>query len=905
MKTKAILLITLLFAFSGSAWADVNVTLSVDSDIPEGTAGHWFVNLGRNSNYDKVLTLTTDDLAAGQNVFKVYDDGGKSGNYSSGCQSKIVIYVPAGYVIQVSGTVWMYNNPSGEYLKVYDGEYGYSPSLATVYSHSDGEAKEFGPLTTTDNALRLYFTTFNHESTFQGLDLTVMVYENKLYNISVASGIEHGTIVPSATTAYYNNDIDLTVTPAANYHIGTVSYNDGTDHVIQPVDNIYSFKMPQHDVTVIATFLDDVTYHWGEGNDGSAEHPYVISNKAGWDLLVMRSQAALVAGNSKYYRLDADISGVTAGLKYFDGHLDGNHHKMTFTDAPGGIITQDARNATFSNLTIEGSVDHDYVFDYPPILTNCFVNVSRTGDGGFIRLFYSSNFYGTNCAYLLEGIPALFASGENVTNPTPANAVVLKAGAFAVRTSGIAIGDGDVTLYADGFSYGGTEYYQENATVVLGRDHPSGYSVTDYSVSGATLGEGNTFTMPSHGVTVTATGFEAHFIDADGTEQTHDLSRLSSSEETVTKPGGWYAVVEDVTISQGLTFSGDSYLIVAGGVTLTAERGITIADGATLTVLGPGSLIVNGMPGTDGEDHHDGGDGVAGVSGSLIVNGGTVHVTGGTGGTGSSEVYSNISQGGNGGTGGVGFDGSLIVNGGTVHVIGGTGGMGGLSGADCINGNGGYGGVGIRGSLTVNGGTVHVYGGTGGMGGVTEGNDSKTGSEGGMGKALDSTVACTATGYVIQESKDGSTWYNLASGSTSTKIYVRVIGIDNYTLTARQATFAGQSRYWSTFYHPDYCYLLPAGAQAFTMGSDHALYRIGDGSIIPAGCAVVIMADSASVELTATSASAPSVTDNILQGTSAATAAPSGARVMSQLGETFGFFLFVGTIPANKAYYVE
>ena len=130
--------------------------------------------------------------------------------------------------------------------------------------------------------------------------------------------------------------------------------------------------------------------------------------------------------------------------------------------------------------------------------------------------------------------------------------------------------------------------------------------------------------------------------------------------------------------------------------------------------------------------------------------------------------------------------------------------------------------------------------------------------------------------------------------------------VSNIILTAHPANLADQSRYWTTFYHPISNYLLPSGAQAFTMGFSHTLYRIGDGSIIPADCAVVIMADSASIELTATDASAPSLTtDNILYGTSTATAAPDGARVLSQVGETFGFFQFVGEIPANKAYYVE
>lgn len=865
MKAKVILVVAFLCVLAGKAWG-TDVTLSEDPEIPEGTAGHWYVNMPRMDKY--TLMLSASNLNQGMNVFKVYDDGGKNGNYSKNCNSKLIINVPSGYVIQVSGIVWTGREVPGvmgtAYLRVYDGNTE-DNRLAKVNSPSDGEARGFGPVTSTGTDMCLSFNSFSDYS-YQGLDLTVTVYENVLYNVSVATGIEHGTVVASPTTAHPYDDITLTVTPAANYHIGTVSYNDGSDHVIMPENDVYSFKMPQHNVTVSATFLDDVAYHWGVGNDGSEEHPYVIRNKAGWDLLVTETQSDVISYliNDKYFRLDADINDVTIGLDVFDGHLDGNHHKITLVGVTDGFVHH-SYNATFSDLTIEGTVNTENskryvmynVVNTNTNLTNCLFNVSSSAGYG-LKGLASSGFTCTNCALLLDG-NATFVSGGAVL--TSAYAVVFNAGAFAVRTGGIAIGNGDATLYTDGFSYGGTEYYQENATVVLGCNHPSGYSVTGYSVSGATLGEGNSFTMPNHGVTVTATGLVANHFDTDGTEQTHDVSLLSSSEEAVTKPGGWYAVFDDVTFSQGLTFSSDAYLLLPDGVTMTAERGITIADGGTLTVDGSGSLVVTGTQGTPGE----------------------------------STDLESAQQGGRGGDGGVGISGSLIVNGCTVNVAGGAGGTGGQA---QYGGNGGNGGAGISGSLTVNGGTVDVSGGSGGASGY---GPTSWGKSGGKGKAFGGIVTCIA-GYIIQENGNGN-WTNVASGSTCSSQMLRVMGIDNMTLTARQAVFSGQTRYWSTFYHPDYSYLLPFGAQAFTMGSDHALYRIGDGSIVPAGCAVVIMSDSASLTLTAISAAVPSVTGNILRGTAAATTKLS-VYVMSQANGAFGFFEFTGEIPANKAYYV-
>lgn len=141
-------------------------------------------------------------------------------------------------------------------------------------------------------------------------------------------------------------------------------------------------------------------------------------------------------------------------------------------------------------------------------------------------------------------------------------------------------------------------------------------------------------------------------------------------------------------------------------------------------------------------------------------------------------------------------------------------------------------------------------------------------------------------------------------------------------LLAHEAVAEGQTRYWTTFYHPDFNYQLPAGALAFTMKSDKVLYCVGNGSVIPSGCAVVIMTDasaltnitsgSGTLTLTKTTETATPESGNILSGKSSATAVSdvvTGSQKVYILGKkssTFGFFQFSGsTIPSNKAYYVE
>ena len=394
-----------------------------------------------------------------------------------------------------------------------------------------------------------------------------------------------------------------------------------------------------------------------------------------------------------------------------------------------------------------------------------------------------------------------------------------------------------------------------------------------------------------------------------------------------------------------VTGTGNVTLGIADGVTLKAERGIIIDAGATLTVEGPGSLMVSnkkGEDGTNGGNGYDGGNGSpgsTGVIGSLIVNGGTVDVTGSSGGVGgaggsngSDEVHYRCGNAGSGADGGAGIDGSLIVYDGTVTIEGGTGGAGGAGGSSVIRsgavgngGNGGNGGLGITGSMTVYGGTVNVTGGAGGAYGLC-GTSSfgsfggKSGKAGSDAHALGEKVYCTAPNYVIRECESYYyVWTDLASGSASSKRYMQVYEISKITVTAHKGTFAGQTRYWATFYHPTSTFLLPAEAQAFRMGSkgsDYVLYRLFESSIIPADYPVVIMVESSStndsIEITLTKTSPKQSKSGILRGTSTPIAASSlvtgneKVYVLSRDADgNVGFFPFNGTIPANKAYYVR
>ncbi|MBO4656817.1 MAG: hypothetical protein J5639_03495 [Bacteroidales bacterium] len=151
------------------------------------------------------------------------------------------------------------------------------------------------------------------------------------------------------------------------------------------------------------------------------------------------------------------------------------------------------------------------------------------------------------------------------------------------------------------------------------------------------------------------------------------------------------------------------------------------------------------------------------------------------------------------------------------------------------------------------------------------------------------------------------------------------------SVTLTQGTKDGVTAWWGTFYDSYYNYTLGEGAEAYTMDTDHKLYRLGtDGRTIPKNTAVVILAieatpDSpatnpatATIQITPVSTDDLTIDDNALGGNQlhgSDSAVPlsglSGTPyVLSVDGTAIGFRKYVGSgsdpaIPAYKAYYVE
>ena len=145
------------------------------------------------------------------------------------------------------------------------------------------------------------------------------------------------------------------------------------------------------------------------------------------------------------------------------------------------------------------------------------------------------------------------------------------------------------------------------------------------------------------------------YTDENGAVQTcTDYTVITANTDTVLE-SGWYAVPDDVTVSERLTVSGTVNLILCDSVELDAVKGITVPEGATLNVYAEtstGALTVSAP-----DDNNAGIGGQSGASaGNININGGTLTVDSGVG----------ASAIGGGESGSITFNGGIITANGNV-----------------------------------------------------------------------------------------------------------------------------------------------------------------------------------------------------------------------------------------------
>ena len=177
------------------------------------------------------------------------------------------------------------------------------------------------------------------------------------YTVTVASDIEHGTVTTSADRAKENDEITVTVNPDTHYHLATLYYTeegDATQNPITATDDVYSFTMPATNVTVSATFEEDVKY------------TVTIVEPENGTLVVKIGEEAIASGTSVYSGTVLTIEATPA---------EGYQKKNWQYKKEGGSWITVPVNTTH---TVESNVS--FRANFEPIVTGTFtINYSVNG----------------------------------------------------------------------------------------------------------------------------------------------------------------------------------------------------------------------------------------------------------------------------------------------------------------------------------------------------------------------------------------------------------------------------------------------------------------------------------------------------------------------------------------------
>jgi len=233
----------------------------------------WTADGGLYINMPKTDTKTVT-IPTGVQSFKVYDDGGASGDYSNSCNGTLVLTAPEGYVLQLSGSITTQqpadNGTVWDKLTVYNGSTASGTKLLDeVSSTSSGTVTAITTVTSSGQSMTLYFYSTSSDN-YAGLDLTVtLVSTNAESNISGLGTVTGGSVAAtvgnaSATTAKVNDMVTLTATPESGYMLSSISVTDAYSNAVAvawdgPFFNTATFTMPGSAVTVTPTFTNTWT----------------------------------------------------------------------------------------------------------------------------------------------------------------------------------------------------------------------------------------------------------------------------------------------------------------------------------------------------------------------------------------------------------------------------------------------------------------------------------------------------------------------------------------------------------------------------------------------------------------------------------------------------------------------
>ena len=347
--------------------------LSVDDDYQSDQTGYYYVNMPSGSDNTKTITIP-DGF---KSCFKVYDDGGKNGEYTiygdRGFRRVMVIEAPQGYKIQLTGTVRIYerNNLLYARLKIYNGT---SSDLGTTignerYGDNSHSGEDIGLLVSEGENVTLVFSGYEMNSSNSGLDLTVKLINTQESHNIIINTATGGSVASDINTAKVDDIVTLTATPANNtYKLNSIIVTDADNNTI-PLSNgmcwysgtnTANFSMPGSAVTVTPVFTNNWTATEGglsitmptKGNIDASHIPSAIQS------FKVSYNQTLVTGTStlKLSVPDGYLMELSGKVKFSLASMDGSNPKSSFYVYDG----EDNSANKLIDLSTNYSVNNNY-----------------------------------------------------------------------------------------------------------------------------------------------------------------------------------------------------------------------------------------------------------------------------------------------------------------------------------------------------------------------------------------------------------------------------------------------------------------------------------------------------------------------------------------------------------------
>ena len=251
---------TMMFLLDGYGDSGLNLTVKVIKlELQQGKDGD---SVYVNMFYQRKMTFEIPDTLKS---FKVYDEGGKDGAYGKNNRDTLVLKAPAGYVLQLSGSVTTYN--SIDRLTVYSGIVGNADTLrlGTYYSpKADSTISISGKVLSSGEYMTLVFYSSDRGNDAPGLNLTVKVIP-VVNSITYRNNNSGGSVTSDAPkTGKRDSIVNYAYSYSRGYIVKEIKAVSADGDSVSVFGGWYndkkaSFKMPLGAVTVTSTYTNNLS----------------------------------------------------------------------------------------------------------------------------------------------------------------------------------------------------------------------------------------------------------------------------------------------------------------------------------------------------------------------------------------------------------------------------------------------------------------------------------------------------------------------------------------------------------------------------------------------------------------------------------------------------------------------